>query len=536
MASRRSTSRRQLLFDDRRVLHGEDNTSRHNRCELCCGQHKDVTVPKNWKSEPARTFVLALGIHPTSPICSACRKDVTRCVRDDNFKPRWEKVLNNTCCVLDCTDVTFASLNKSKELVQSAFDQGELHTCSDETPIPTPLCKHHYHLVYKLIQPSKLNCTTCNTPLKYTSHRMCPNPTMVEEYLRQHTGYEGHIEESDRVCYICYKSHLVIIQQSTPRSIDSDLEQLIHHLSQDFPVDPVRSVDEAIDRAMKKVTIEVGRTVLQRDVLLLPAIQEIFLKYVKMFSAELNSIDINMLTERITCRMILSHLTANLQHHVTFKCTARKYGTLVYSPNTDILNALAKSLWQQRTHISTSSLNVQEDSHQCTKEPITFRKVLDELNDKMHSQVKHYLAKEKENPFDYANMDLDALINDTDPTLWEAVCLLTRSKSEQRQLSRVSDPSSQAHHIKRVRCFHLLCMILYCTDDRCSLPLHTLITDVIDSQGGTALLIKILNRFGVCASLDTLLRFVQYKSDPVFGPEDPQSDVDYSDTDSEDAA
>ena len=53
---------------------------------------------------------------------------------------------------------------------------------------------------------------------------------------------------------------------------------------------------------------------------------------------------------------------------------------------------------------------------------------------------------------------------------------------------------------------------MYCADDRCSLPLHTLITDIVDSQGGSALWIKILNRLGVCTSLDTLSHFVQYKS------------------------
>ena len=43
------------------------------------------------------------------------------------------------------------------------------------------------------------------------------------------------------------------------------------------------------------------------------------------------------------------------------------------------------------------------------------------------------------------------------------------------------------------------------------MPLHTLMTDMIESQGGTHLLTKILNRFGVCASSDTQSRFIQYK-------------------------
>ena len=72
-------------------------------------------------------------------------------------------------------------------------------------------------------------------------------------------------------------------------------------------------------------------------------------------------------------------------------------------------------------------------------------------------------------------------------------------------------PSSSEYHTKRVSCLFLLCTMLFCTDDRCSMPLNTLMTDVVESQGGSALLVQILNRLGVCVSADTLSLFVQYK-------------------------
>ena len=53
--------------------------------------------------------------------------------------------------------------------------------------------------------------------------------------------------------------------------------------------------------------------------------------------------------------------------------------------------------------------------------------------------------------------------------------------------------------------------MLFIADNRCCFPLHTLLADIVDSQGGTALLIKILNRFGVCSSIETLNRFIQYR-------------------------
>ena len=98
-----------------------------------------------------------------------------------------------------------------------------------------------------------------------------------------------------------------------------------------------------------------------------------------------------------------------------------------------------------------------------------------------------------------------------DPRLWSAISLLTRSVSECRGTSRVSDPSALIHHTKKVRRLFCLCTILYCTDDRCYLPLHNLITDTVESLGGSALLIRILNRLGVCSSADTLARSIQYR-------------------------
>ena len=41
--------------------------------------------------------------------------------------------------------------------------------------------------------------------------------------------------------------------------------------------------------------------------------------------------------------------------------------------------------------------------------------------------------------------------------------------------------------------------------------MHTLMTDLVESQGGSSVLVKTLNRLGVCSSADTLARFIQHK-------------------------
>ena len=50
---------------------------------------------------------------------------------------------------------------------------------------------------------------------------------------------------------------------------------------------------------------------------------------------------------------------------------------------------------------------------------------------------------------------------------------------------------------------------MFCADDRCSIPFHTMIIDTIECCGGSSQLIRILNRLGVCSSADTLARSIQ---------------------------
>ena len=85
-------------------------------------------------------------------------------------------------------------------------------------------------MVYKSAFPTQTNYITCGVSLKNSNPKTCPLPKLVEEHLKASTGFEGKIRENDRVCYSCYRSHLVIIQTSRSISNDSDLEELVEGL------------------------------------------------------------------------------------------------------------------------------------------------------------------------------------------------------------------------------------------------------------------------------------------------------------------
>ena len=65
---------------------------------------------------------------------------------------------------------------------------------------------------------------------------------------------------------------------------------------------------------------------------------------------------------------------------------------------------------------------------------------------------------------------------------------------------------------------------MFYTDSRCSMPFHTLVTDAVESQGDSTVLIKTLNRLCVCPSSDTPARFVQYK-ESTRGTDDHATDI-----------
>ena len=301
--------------------------------------------------------------------------------------------------------------------------------------------------MYNEVEPRQEHCVTCGTSLrKQTNSKTCPQPAIIEQHLREKAGFEGKIKEGDKVCYTCYRSHLIVLQRRNETSMDSDLLETITTLSHQIHEpshDTIQSTSDLIDTAMTRVVIAVGKELLNGNVMLLPDVHELFNSYATELSQYLHE-DINI-TKLVTSAYILSNLTANLQHHIAYTCTVKKYGTHIYRPNTDLRPALAQALWRIRTTGETASSRVAS--------PPDHRQVLDDLNTRACSHITSYLSKYENEPFDFLDLDIDKEIENTDPKLWEAICLLTRSISERKGLAKVIDPSSTAHYTKKFTVF-----------------------------------------------------------------------------------
>ncbi len=305
-----------------------------------------------------------------------------------------------------------------------------LHVFNAQTipSVPTPLCKHHYHIVYNLLQPTQTHCITCGVSLKWSTPKYCTQPEVIEKHLNEHTGFEGSIGAHDR----------------------SDC------------------ASPATNHAI-----------------LLPSVQDYFNSYACELLAAKSLQDGVEANKLASSRRILSNLTANVLHHLSYSCRIFKYGTLLYRPNSDVLASLTQALWRLR------NLGAQQDNDSelasnppdtSSEAKVLMSKFICKLKPSWKRMLRHFW------------LDIDQLIQETNPHVWEAICSLTRSVSERRGTTK----NVSSSHTKKVRRFFLLSALLFCTDERCSMPLHTLLTDLVDSQGGTKVLVKILNRFGIC--------------------------------------
>ena len=128
------------------------------------------------------------------------------------------------------------------------------------------------------------------------------------------------------------------------------------------------------------------------------------------------------------------------------------------------------------------------------------------MNNRIHNQIKTTTSNDAVSPYDISKFDVNDTIRDIDPILWKMIVSLTRTATE----SRKHVPPHKISQQRKLQCLYCLCVMLFVTNRCCSVPLHILLTDLIDSQGGSYELIRILNRLGAVASVDTHRRYVQF--------------------------
>ena len=215
--------------DHRRLSVPEDTTASPRICCLCSKPNYYLSRPSQRDSE---ALAVSLQVELDSLVCKACRNDITKCLSDPKHTPRWKiNISKPVCIVSDCHD--------KMEHNCSIYSSDELHVLLVQTglqvnhppPVPTPLCQHHYNVLYETYQQRQMKCVACDTWLRYTTSRVCTHPKEFEKILRETTDFQGTINPEDKVCIACYRAHLIKLDKASDSEIristDDELQSLI---------------------------------------------------------------------------------------------------------------------------------------------------------------------------------------------------------------------------------------------------------------------------------------------------------------------
>ena len=122
---------------------------------------------------------------------------------------------------------------------------------------------------------------------------------------------------------------------------------------------------------------------------------------------------------------------------------------------------------------------------------------------KIHDQIGKNLNNQDGVPFDITTFDLHKWVELIDKDIMKMLAVSKRTKIH---YDNVYEDMLKSH-TKKLRCFYLACIIMFCANCECNFPLHTLLADAI---GGSTDLIQIFNRLGVVTSKNTHARYVEH--------------------------
>ena len=204
-------------------------------------------------------------------------------------------------------------------------------------------------------------------------------------------------------------------------------------------------------------------------------------------------------TDTPKTRWLLSHLSFHFGEALHVECKHRRFGSLLYHANCDLLKAVSLALGRNRLHKITQTEPPQSPPPLTIDDQIS--SVALYLNERVHMQAKTFVANFHDAPEKYASFSIDWLYEAVDPNLLSFIQQLTQTVRSRRRKLLINDTEITA--IKRMRQAYLLCTVLFCSNTQCSMPFHCLLTEAVLCHGGSQELVRILNRVGAVASLET---------------------------------
>ena len=188
-------------------------------------------------------------------------------------------------------------------------------------------------------------------------------------------------------------------------------------------------------------------------------------------------------------------------------CKHRKYGTLLYKRDGDLLKALSKALGNATgiAREAAAQLELSAEISTCNKKQDSVNNddlagVCLTLNKRVHNQAKVMIQTYSDDPLLCAEFDPDKMLTKFDPQLVKCMHILTAPVRSRHKLLDSSRDTTTS--VKQLFC---LATLLYVTYNQCYMPLQYILTDAILCMGGSAELVSAKQIWSLCVPRHTIM-------------------------------
>ena len=480
---------------------------------LCRKQSERYVLVEKFTEEEYQIVTTIEGeeIDKATYVCHACYKQVKRSTHNENFKPRWKakEVIKGKCQLISCRDDIYRSTDLvTPAKIESLVSLAVMVNCSETCRVG--LCYKHYSLVYNMLHP-RLPCASCGTkPPQYDRFiRHCPSPEIINKYLTTVLGEPSGLNSDSCICYTCYKFFLSVVKTEATKlpTLDEVMEEInknIVNITSTSAYNEKRiTVSEFEDLVIMKVALKYAKVMSHDEALLLPAVYSSFQSEFLAMCQIFPSLSGLVLDHIPSIRWFLSHLHKVFQGGLKVHCVHKRYGTVMFYHNYDLVKALSHALGQLHNSKATCNCTSTNDKAVQTENDSGLHQAALCLNEMLHAQVKYFNKIYKFNINALTSISVASIVSNMNPQLLSFVRTATQSVRSSRCKQFSAVPVS---NVKALRQLYSICVLLFCTNSTCIMPFHVLITEAIIFHGGSKELVRILNRIGAAASLDTSSR------------------------------
>lgn len=161
-------------------------------------------------------------------------------------------------------------------------------------------------------------------------------------------------------------------------------------------------------------------------------------------------------------------------------CKHKRYGTLLYCRNGDLIRALSKALGKQKQQRSEATIRQKYRSvvstamataHELTED--TILQACEALNGRINKQTKRLIEAYQSDPLICATFNPDTMLHELDTLLVQCIQTLTKPARERRLFSHQdlldSSGVAKAKSMKQLYC---LSTLFFCSNRQCNMPLQ----------------------------------------------------------------